>query len=84
MNREAWQATVHGVAKSRTRLKQFSTQAIREAQEERDNTPVPQIWAKCLSGRRHGSGHWGFSREQTGKTPVLVETTASWEEIQSQ
>ena len=30
MDRGAWQATVHGVAKSRTRLKQLSTHAAYE------------------------------------------------------
>ena len=29
MNRGAWQATVHGVAKSRTQLKRLSTHAVR-------------------------------------------------------
>ena len=31
MDREAWRAAIHGIAKSQTRLKQFSTQAQRRA-----------------------------------------------------
>ena len=38
MNRGAWQATVHGVAKSQTQLKQLSTAGI---------------WRKYISDRRN-------------------------------
>ena len=47
MDRGAWQATVHRVAKSWTQLKQLSTNIYLQPEYERYFLNVGHIWASC-------------------------------------
>ena len=50
MDREAWRAVVHGVAKSRTRLKRLSPHA--------QGAKIPLVpWSKKKKGRGRGEIH---------------------------
>ena len=44
MDREAWQATVHRIVKSRTRLKRLSTHgSMIEDTEDKSSSPFPSV-----------------------------------------
>ena len=68
MDRGAWWATVHGVAKSQTQLKQLSTtaQARRESYGEGNGSPLQR---SCLENPREGSlvgcRLWGHTESDT-------------------
>ena len=72
MDRGAWWATVHGVAKSQTQLKQLSTtaQARRESYGEGNGSPLQR---SCLENPREGSlvGCRLWGRTESDTTDVI-------------
>ena len=58
MDRGAWWATVHGVSRSRTRLKRLSTQLLRNGHKWGGSAPLGVLWHPLLS-----QWTWGGSME---------------------
>ena len=61
MNREAWQATVHKVAQSRTQLKQLSTHAFSPQAEMREGAHGRGLASQGPSSRAHLHTHCSAS-----------------------
>ena len=73
MNRGAWQATVHGVAKSQTQLKCLSMQQT--SLEDRNSVSVFPILRKGLAG-------WQLIRRQPGSRSWGVFACNKWPHVQ--
>ena len=80
MEREAWRAAVHGVAKSRTRLSDFPFTFHFPALEKEMGNPLQ---CSCLGNPRDGGAWWasiyGVTQSWT-RLKRLSSSSSSWEE----
>ena len=76
MDTGAWQAAVHGVAQSRTRLKQLSTQhTCTDPQSGRYLEfwkSIKVLYETMTTSNRRISDHWGFSRVILQQEVILL------------